>query len=148
MSVADYPADIPDLAQIDSPFLGFSQVSMPIPPRNIIFYYFYRVCRFAVGYFQSSNIHHAGLSSVSIGFPYQLPLLWNVVGFEPTTPCLQNRRSCQLSYTPKLCLSRHPSYFPCILFSLRILTVKQYQKPVCGEEGARTLDPDIASVVL
>ena len=33
MSVADLLADIPDLAHIDDPFLGFSQACIPIPPR-------------------------------------------------------------------------------------------------------------------
>ena len=29
--------------------------------------------------------------------------LVEIVGVEPTTPCLQSRCSSQLSYTPKLC---------------------------------------------
>ena len=33
VSVADYPADIPDSAHIDNPFLGFSQARIPLPPR-------------------------------------------------------------------------------------------------------------------
>ena len=52
------------------------------------------------------------------------------MGLEPITFSLRGSSARPVAPRRNLCVSPHLPYFLCILFSLSILTVKQYQKPV------------------